>query len=275
MSKDDHTQAQIADDAREGESFDRSLPGAEGPHVALHGNGSWGKLLLLLEVSPDALVMVDASRRIVGANNQAQALFGYTHAEIEGQPLEVLLPERFRAVHALHREQFATSPLTRPMGVGLALYGRRKDGSEFPADISLSSLLFDGRLHVLAAVRDITARSRLEAREHAARETAEARLALLQVVLDELPTCVYFATGSEARLVLANRAAVTLWGSEWPVGQPMLEFLTTHHIHLFDTNGQVLPPAAFAPLRALQEGRRCFTTRRPFVTPMARACRCW
>jgi PAS domain S-box-containing protein len=258
MSEDDHAQAQVADDAREGGSFDRSLPGAEGPHVALHGKESWMKLLLLLEVSPDALVMVDAAGRIASVNNQAQALFGYTHTEIEGQALEVLLPERFRAAHALHREQFATFPLTRPMGVGLALYGRRKDGSEFPADISLSPLFFDGRLHVLAAIRDITARSRLEVRERAARETAEARLALLQLVLDELPTCVYFVTGSEARLVLANRAAVTLWGSEWPVGQPMLEFLTTHHIHLFDTNGHILPPAALAPLRALQEGQAVF-----------------
>ncbi len=216
------------------------------------------KLLTLLEVSPDALVMADAAGRIVSVNGQAQALFGYSCADLIGQPLEVLLPERFRAAHALHRHRYATAPRTRPMGAGLELYGQCKDGREFPVDISLSPLLFDGSLHVLAAIRDMTARSRLEARERAARETAEARLALLQLVLDELPTCVYFVTGAEARLVLANRAAVTLWGSEWPVGQPLRDFLSAHHIHLFDTNGQALPPAAFAPLCALQEGQTVF-----------------
>jgi two-component system, OmpR family, phosphate regulon sensor histidine kinase PhoR len=69
---------------------------------------------------------------------------------------------------------------------------------------------------------------------------------------------VYFVTGSQARLVLANRAAVTLWGSEWPAGQPMLDFLATHQIRLFDTHGQALPPAAFATLRALQDGQAVF-----------------
>jgi PAS domain S-box-containing protein len=253
MNEDDQQQEPGADDEREVGFFARSLPVSEVPRVSLQGEGSRAKLLLLLEVSPDALILVDQAGRIVNVNSQVQGLFGYTSSELEGKPLEALLPERFRTVHFLHREQYTTSPRTRPMGTGLELYGRRKDGSEFPVDISLSPLLFDGTLHVLSAIRDMTARSLLEARE-----TAEARLALLQLVLDELPTCVYFVTGSEARLVLANRTAVTLWGTEWPAGQPMLDFLTTHHIRLFDTNGQALPPAAFATLRALQEGQTVF-----------------
>jgi PAS domain S-box-containing protein len=258
MNQDGQQQEKGADDEREEGFFDQSLPFSERPHVSLQGKGSWVKLLMLLEVSPDALVMVDAAGRIVSMNSQAQTLFGYTYSELEGEALETLLPERFRAAHVLHREQYATSPRTRPMGAGLELYGRRKGGSEFPVDISLSPLLFDGALHVLAAIRDITARSHLEASERAAHETAKAHMALLQLVLDELPTCVYFVTGSQARLMLANRAAVTLWGSEWPIGQPMLDFLATHHIHLFDTHGQALPPAAFATLRALQEGHAVF-----------------
>jgi len=258
MKKDDQMQEQGADDEREGRALAQSLPAKPAPHVSLQGEGSWANLLTLLEVSPDALVLVDSAGRIASVNSQTEALFGYPRSELEGAALEDLLPERFRAAHLLHREQYATSPRTRPMGAGLALYGRRKDGSEFPVDISLSPLLFDGTLHVLGAVRDITVRRRLEEREHAAREAAEARLALLQLVLDELPTCVYFVQGEEARLVLANRAAVTLWGSEWPTGQPMQDFLTAHHIHLFDTNGQALPPAAFATLRALHEGQTVF-----------------
>ncbi len=258
MKKDDQMQEQGADDEREGRALAQSLPAKPAPHVSLQGEGSWANLLTLLEVSPDALVLVDSAGRIASVNSQTEALFGYPRSELEGAALEALLPERFRAAHLLHREQYATSPRTRPMGAGLALYGRRKDGSEFPVDISLSPLLFDGSLHVLGAVRDITVRRRLEEREHAAREAAEARLALLQLVLDELPTCVYFVQGEEARLVLANRAAVTLWGSEWPTGQPMQDFLTAHHIHLFDTNGQALPPAAFATLRALHEGQTVF-----------------
>ncbi len=258
MKKDDQMQEQGADDEREGRALAQSLPAKPAPHVSLQGEGSWANLLTLLEVSPDALVLVDSAGRIASVNSQTEALFGYPRSELEGEALEALLPERFRAAHLLHREQYATSPRTRPMGAGLALYGRRKDGSEFPVDISLSPLLFDGSLHVLGAVRDITVRRRLEEREHAAREAAEARLALLQLVLDELPTCVYFVQGEEARLVLANRAAVTLWGSEWPTGQPMQDFLTAHHIHLFDTNGQALPPTAFATLRALHEGQTVF-----------------
>ena len=258
MSEDDQKQEQEAGDEREGRALARSLPAKSAFHVSLQGEGSWANLLNWLEISPDALVLVDAAGRIARVNSQTEALFGYTRSELEGEALDALLPERFRAAHVLDREQYATSPRTRPMGAGLALYGRRKDGTEFPVDISLSPLLFDDALHVLGAIRDVSVRHQLEEHEHAAREAAEAHLALLQLVLDELPTCVYFVTGSEARLVLANRAAVTLWGSEWPAGQPMQDFLTAHHIRLFDTNGQALPPAAFATSRALHEGQTVF-----------------
>ena len=258
MNEDKHTQEQRADDVSEGRSPARIRPTPGATHTSLQGEESWSSLLTLMEIVPDALVLIDSDGCIRRVNSQTEELFGYTSVELEGLPLEVLLPERYRAVHMSDREMYNTFPTTRPMGVGLELYGLRKDGSEFPVDISLSPILFDGALHVLGAVRDITMRKYLEAHEHESRETAEARLALLQLVLDELPTCVYFVTGSEARLVLANRAAVTVWGTEWPTGQPMLDFLNAHHIHLFDTNGQALPPAASATLRALEEGQTVF-----------------
>ena len=258
MNEDKHTQEQRADDVSEGRSPARIRPTPGATHTSLRGEDSWSNLLTLMDVIPDALVLVDSDGSIKRVNSQTEELFGYTSVELEGLPLEVLLPERYRAVHMLDREMYNTLPTTRPMGAGLELYGLRKDGSEFPVDISLSPLLFDGALHVLGAVRDITMRKYLEAHEHESRETAKARLALLQLVLDELPTCVYFVTGSEARLVLANRAAVTVWGTEWPTGQSMLDFLNTHHIHLLDTNGQALPPAASATIRALEEGQTVF-----------------
>jgi PAS domain S-box-containing protein len=176
MSEDDHKQEQEAVGEREGRALARSLPAKSASHVSLQGEGSWANLLNWLEISPDALVLVDAAGRIARVNSQTEALFGYTRSELEGAALDALLPERFRAAHALDREQYATSPRTRPMGAGPALYGRRKDGTEFPVDISLSPLLFDGALHVLGAIRDITARRQLEEHERAAREAAEARL---------------------------------------------------------------------------------------------------
>jgi PAS domain-containing protein len=122
MSEEDDRQHEHgAADAHAGRVFDPSLSGAEGPHVALQGKGSWARLLILLEVSPDALVMADAAGLIVSVNGQAQALFGYPYADLEGQPLEMLLPERFRAAHVLHRERYAAAPHTRPMGAGLEL----------------------------------------------------------------------------------------------------------------------------------------------------------
>ncbi len=256
MNKDDRGRG--ADAECEGRTPAQSPPAPHASYVSLQGKENWASLLMMLEVSPDALVLIDSAGHIANVNNQAEELFGYTCSELKGKSLEILLPERFRGIHILHREGYATSPSTRPMSTGLQLYGLRKDGTEFVVDINLSPLLFDGGLYVLGAIRDITMCQRTEEREHVVREAAEGRLALLQLLLDELPTCVYFVAGSEARLVLANHAAVSLWGATWTVGQPMIDFLTTHHIRLYDMNGQMLPPPAYATLRAVQEGQTVF-----------------
>lgn len=123
-----------------------------------------GNLTQLLGISPDALLIVNSAGTIVMVNAQMEILFGYTCSELQGQSLEILLPPRFHGTHATHRQHYFSAPRTRPMGAGLQLFGQRKDGTEFPVDISLRPLLLDGVLHVLGAIRDVT-QQRLAERE--------------------------------------------------------------------------------------------------------------
>jgi protein-histidine pros-kinase len=117
---------------------------------------------VFLAAAPDAIVAIERSGSINSVNPQAQTMFGYTSEELIGKPLEMLMPERFRGRHVMHRLAFSAGPTTRQMGAGLTLYALRKDGTEFPVDIQLSSLpTKDGTLPV-ATIRDITERRRLE-----------------------------------------------------------------------------------------------------------------
>jgi PAS domain S-box-containing protein len=335
-----------------------------------------------LDLSPDSAVMVDALGSIVLVNEQATTLFGYGQDELNGQPLEVLLPERFHTAHMAHRRTYATAPLRRPMGVGLDLMGRRKDGSEFPVEISLRPIFLDQALHVIGAIRDVTAQRLLErervrlverlvlqstlinlahdailvrdpinrvlswnrgaealygwtetealgrvshlllktrvptsraalsarlesegywegelrqTRRDGSVVTVESRQVLfrgergaataileinrditqrrkweqaqtavhsetlaqrtfLQQMLDALPSSISVVHGRDARLVLANHAAASIWGAEWPPGQPMRAFLEEHHIRIVDPQGRAVPPEAWATMRALLDG---------------------
>ena len=339
-------------------------------------------VLPFLDISPDALVIVNQAGAIVMVNGQTEAVFGYPREELQGQQLELLLPQRFHKVHTTHRDHYFSNPRTRPMGIGLQLVGQHKDGAEFPVEISLNPLLLDGVLHVVGAIRDvteqrvaererlqqlqyirlqtelinlardailvrdpasrviswnqgaeelygwtaqeaqgrithsllkthfpvsrstvvahleqegywegelthtrkdgssvivesrqvlfrdeeehpaaileidrdITQRRQLEQTERVVHAETAARLSFLQQVLDALPSGVYLVYGPDARLMLANRAAISVWGAEWQADQPMLEFLTTNGIVLFDEQGHPLAPDQYATLRAVQRG---------------------
>jgi two-component system, sensor histidine kinase len=126
-----------------------------------------------LDAAPDAMIIVDGSGVILFANRRVAALFGYPHDEVIGQPVESLMPERFRDRHVAHRQDYIQSVRIRPMGVGLELFGRRRSGEEFPVEISLSPIQDSGRVLVAAAIRDVSDRKRVEADLMVARQAAE------------------------------------------------------------------------------------------------------
>ncbi len=126
----------------------------------------------LLEAAPDAIVGVDRAGRIALVNGQTERLFGYRREELLGQAVEILVPEHVRALHPLHRSAYFADPQQRPMGAGMELAARRADGTEFPAEISLSAIETEDGLLVSAAIRDVT--ERVEANEERERLIAQA-----------------------------------------------------------------------------------------------------
>ena len=129
----------------------------------------------ILEAIPDALVAVNQHGFIIQINSQTEALFGYTRDELIGQKIEILVPERLRPQHHDHREHFHRQPKIRRMGSGLDLYGRRRDGSEFPVEISLSPIATGDGMMVLSVIRDISDRKRIEEELRRANEELDRR----------------------------------------------------------------------------------------------------
>jgi PAS domain S-box-containing protein len=151
----------------------------------------------LLESAPDAIVGIGRDGRIAFVNAQTEALFGYARDELIGDRVEKLVPERYHRAHGGHRSGYFTDPRTRPMGAGLDLYGLRSDGSEFPAEISLSSIETEDGLLATAAIRDITDRKNAEAK--------------FQQLLESAPDAIV-GIGRDGRIVLVNAQTEALFG---------------------------------------------------------------
>jgi PAS domain S-box-containing protein len=145
----------------------------------------------LIEAAPDGIVIVGTAGAIVVANTQAHRMFGYEPGELPGQPVEVLVPARLRAPHVGHRATYQEKPITRPMGQGLDLVGRRKDGSEFPVEISLSPLESAAGRLVISIIRDIADRRQSEAELRQLNAELSRRIAQLDALNVEMESFAY------------------------------------------------------------------------------------
>lgn len=128
----------------------------------------------MIESSPDGMLLADEHGRILLANTRIELLFGYDRCDLVGRLVEDLIPERHRGPHLAHRTRYRAAPTVRAMGEGLLVSGLRRDGGEFPVEVSLSPIDRDGELRVVATVRDISSRLALDAHSHAVLDTVHA-----------------------------------------------------------------------------------------------------
>ncbi len=151
----------------------------------------------LVDAAPDAVVVVDETGKVLLVNRETERLFGYSRQELLGQVVEILLPDRFRGKHHVLRSAYMEAPRVRPMGSNLELYGARKDGSEFPIEVSLSPIPTDHGTLVYSAIRDVTERKRSEIR--------------FQTLFDSAPDAMV-VMDQAGKIALINSPAEKLFG---------------------------------------------------------------
>ncbi len=182
----------------------------------------------LIESAPDALIVVDRGGRIALVNGQTEHLFGYAREELIGQPVDVLVPNAQRALHAAHREAYTRAPTPRPMGSGPQQRAVRKDGGELPVEVSLSPVRSHPDQWVIATIRDLSERRRIET-----------RLLESTITLESIGDAV-ISCDDEGRVRLLNRvaAALTGWSPEEAFGRALEEVVV-----LFDavTGARITP----------------------------------
>ncbi|MDH3302655.1 MAG: PAS domain S-box protein [Acidimicrobiia bacterium] len=200
----------------------------------------------VIESSPDGIVITDADGTILLMNRCAEAMFGYPRSELIGRPIEILVPNHLRGPHAAHRTRYRVEPQSRPMGSGLELRGRRRDGSNFPVEISLSPIGAGDDLAFFAAVRDVGRRIEAEAESDAIRH-----------VVDSAHDALYMFEPDSLRLDYANRGLVN------QLGYDRDELLTMTPLHFMPDVSRAALIAQLQPLVADEvESVRLTTTHR-------------